>query len=104
MKLGQIGEFGLIERLARRQPALPKTSRLLVGVGDDAALWSPTPGCDLLTTCDLLVASVHFDLKTTGAWALGAKALACGLSDVSAMGGLPRTWFVSLSIPRRKGL
>ncbi|MES2202396.1 MAG: thiamine-phosphate kinase [candidate division FCPU426 bacterium] len=74
------------------------------GLGDDAALFKPTQGCEQLLTCDLLVEKVHFDLKTIAPWELGAKAVAASLSDVAAMGGRPRAFLVSLGMPKRKGL
>lgn len=102
MDLGKLGEFGFIKRLSSRLPPAPPSLR--TGIGDDASVWSPTPGCDILSTCDLLIESVHFDLKTTGPWQLGAKALCASLSDIAAMGGMPKVFLVSLSVPRRRGL
>src|SRR5258708_6282820 len=102
MNLKKLGEFGFIRNLALRQPALPKSLR--VGIGDDTCVWTPTPGCDLLSTGDALVENIHFNIKTTSPWQLGAKSLAVGLSDIAAKGGLPRYYLVSLSIPKRRGL
>ena len=77
-------------------------SPLRLGIGDDAAIFKPAPGCETLGTSDLLVEGVHFDLKTTAPWELGAKAVAASLSDIAAMGGLPRLFLVSLVIPKRR--
>src|SRR5260370_37347751 len=113
MNLKKLGEFGFIRNLALRQstlqshsggvgPALPKSLR--VGIGDDTCVWTPTPGCDLLSTGDALVENIHFNLKTTSPWQLGAKSLATGLSHIAAKDGLPRYYLVSLAIPKRRGL
>lgn len=71
-----------------------------LGIGDDAAVLQPSPGCELLLTSDLLVENTHFDLKTCSPWELGAKALAASLSDIASMGGLPKAYGVSLAIPK----
>jgi thiamine-monophosphate kinase len=104
MSLKSLGEFGFIRAMRARHPATVPGSPLRLGVGDDACVLKPSPGCELLATCDMLIEGVHFDLATTGPWQLGAKSLAASLSDIAAMGGLPRAYLVSLSIPKRKGL
>jgi thiamine-monophosphate kinase len=104
MSLPALGEFGFIRAMTARHPKPAPGGPLRIGVGDDACVFRPSPGCELLATSDLLVEGVHFDLKTTGAWQLGAKALAASLSDAAAMGGLPRFYLLSLSIPVRRAL
>jgi thiamine-monophosphate kinase len=96
------GERGFVEFLrARSRPSFPA---LRLGIGDDAAILRPTPGFETLLTSDLLIEKVHFDLRTTSPWELGAKAVAASLSDIAAMGGLPRAFLVSLAVPRRRGI
>jgi thiamine-monophosphate kinase len=85
-------------------PPASKTGPLVLGPGDDAALWRPRPGREIALTCDLLAEGVHFDLGHTGAWELGAKAAAVNLSDLAAMGAQPRLFLVSVALPRRRGL
>lgn len=97
MKLGQIGEFGLIERIAARVSASQEVN---IGIGDDAAAVAPTPGTLTLVTTDMLVEGIHFDLSLTDAWSLGRKALSVNLSDIAAMGGKPRHALLALAIPR----
>lgn len=94
--LSSLGEFGLIDRIRSRfsQPVAPE-----LGIGDDAALLSPTPGCQLLVSTDLLAESVHFDLGFGPARLLGRKSLAVNLSDIASMGAIPRWFFLSLAIP-----
>lgn len=93
------GEFGFIEALKRR---LPKASGdLKLGIGDDASWWSPTANNGILTTTDMLVEGVHFDLFYTSAADLGYKSLAVNLSDLAAMGAQPSTVYLSLALPAR---
>ncbi len=91
------GEFGFIEALKRRLPQA--SGDLKLGVGDDAAWWSPPPGNGVLTTTDMLVEGVHFDLSYTSAADLGYKSLAVNLSDLAAMGAQPSTVYLSLALP-----
>lgn len=94
VKLSELGEFGVIERL-----------RSLVGdppegefwVGDDTAVVR-APAGTLLFTADILVEGVHFDLSLTGGEDLGYKAIAVNISDIAAMGGTPRRALVSIGV------
>ncbi len=70
---------------------------LCVGIGDDAAVLDH-PGGRLVVTTDLLVEGVHFDLAYTSAYDLGWRAMAANLSDLAAMGALPRWSFLSLGL------
>jgi thiamine-monophosphate kinase len=67
-------------------------------------LLRPSPGCDSVLTCDLLAEGVHFDLRSTDPWALGARAAAVNLSDLAAMGAAPRCFLASVALPKRRGL
>jgi len=92
-----IGEHGLIERLARRVGRHP--AWVTLGIGDDAALIEPARGeIDVLTT-DSLIEDVHFRRSWTDAAAIGHKALAVNLSDLAAMGAMPRACLLSLGLP-----
>ena len=95
MKLSQLGEFGLIERVRR---AAPKSRGVLLGIGDDAAWVADKFGSSLVTS-DLLIENVHFNLKWTSLFALGYKTLAVNLSDIAAMGGIPAYLILSVGIP-----
>lgn len=88
----------MIDRLAAALGPAEEPA-ILVGIGDDAAAWAPTPGTITVATTDSLVEGVHFDLRTTG-WAdLGWKALAENVSDIAAMGCRPRYGLVALGLP-----
>jgi thiamine-monophosphate kinase len=94
--LGKLGEFGLIDRIARQVSA--GTGDVL-GIGDDAAAFTPSPGLLSLITTDMLVEGIHFDLSFCDPLSLGRKALSVNLSDIAAMGGAPRYFLLSLAIP-----
>jgi thiamine-monophosphate kinase len=96
MKVSELGEFGLIERLARMVGE--KDERLLIGIGDDAAAWQGDSSIQLATV-DSLIQGVHFPADTVPWTELGWKALAVNLSDIAAMGGVPRYALVSLALP-----
>lgn len=99
VELREIGEFGLIARIRNRLPAyLPDVFK---GIGDDAAIASLSLGSDLVSTVDLMVEEVHFDLALTSAHLLGRKSLAVNLSDMAAMGARPRFALISLALPAR---
>jgi len=97
MRIREIGERELIRRLARR---CPKDATVLEGIGDDAAVIRQTPGRSLLVTCDMLIEGVHFDIRSATPFQIGWKALAVNISDIAAMGGVPRWAVISLGLDR----
>jgi thiamine-monophosphate kinase len=89
-----------LELVRRIQARAPRPGRgLLLGIGDDCAVFRP-PGAreDLLFTTDLLVEEVHFLREAHPPEAVGWRALARGLSDIAAMGGKPLFCLVSLAL------
>jgi len=103
MRISELGEFGLIERLSElateAEKSLPENRRKpLIGIGDDAAAWHQPDAVQLAST-DSLVEGVHFTLDTISWRQLGYKALAVNLSDIAAMGGIPEYALVSLALP-----
>ncbi|MGE3798571.1 MAG: thiamine-phosphate kinase [Thermomicrobiales bacterium] len=97
--VSSVGEFGLIDLIRAELPASVKDhDSLSVGIGDDTAVWQPTPGEQLLITTDALVEGVHFDFAWQDWESLGWKALASNLSDIAAMGGRPALATVTLGL------
>jgi thiamine-monophosphate kinase len=62
---------------------------LLVGIGDDAAVWQPSRSHRSVITTDALVEGVHFTRDAMSAGDIGHRALASNLSDIAAMGAKP---------------
>lgn len=94
--LGKLGEAGIIAKLTEGMLLNPEG--VLAAAGDDCAVIDSGGGLVWLVTTDLLMENVHFlrDRMTPGE--LGHKSLAVNLSDIAAMGGLPRHAFLSLAL------
>ncbi|TNC97009.1 MAG: thiL [Gallionellaceae bacterium] len=88
-----MSEFDLIRKYFTRP-----TPSAELGVGDDAALLKITEGKVLAISTDMLVSGTHF-LPNADAFQLGHKTLAVNLSDLAAMGAVPRWATLSLSLP-----
>jgi len=71
---------------------------LKIGIGDDAAIVAIKSRHDLILTTDMSIEDVHFSHRLHPAEAVGHRALARSLSDVAAMGGVPRYALVSLAL------
>lgn len=103
MKVSELGEFGLIDLLAKmadstRNNQKASWQQLIIGIGDDAAAWRSDASTQL-ATIDSFIQDIHFSLGTTSWEDLGWKAIAVNLSDIAAMGGIPRYALVSLALP-----
>jgi len=103
MKVSELGEFGLIDLLAEmvdssRDEQVASWQKLIIGIGDDTAAWQGDASTQLVTV-DSFIQDVHFSLAIVPWEDLGWKALAVSLSDIAAMGGLPRYALVSLVLP-----
>jgi len=70
-----------------------------LGLGDDAAVMTPPPGCDLVLTTDGVIAGVHF-FPDDPPGSIGRKALRMNLSDLAAKGAKPAGFLLSLALPR----
>ncbi|KJH70588.1 thiamine-phosphate kinase [Aliterella atlantica] len=91
LKIRDIGEKGLLQRLQRYCPADI--------IGDDAAVMPTQPGQALVVTTDVLVDGVHFSDRTTSPQDVGWRSAAANLSDLAAMGATPLAITVGLALP-----
>ena len=94
MKISDIGEFGLIDRISKKS----KDKNVLVGIGDDAAVYKTDKGLQVITT-DTLVEGDHFRKEWFTPKQIGKKSIEINVSDIAAMGAVPRYVLVSLAIP-----
>jgi thiamine-monophosphate kinase len=95
MKIKEIGEFGLIDRITKK----PKHKDIVVGIGDDCAVVKTKKGLQVLTT-DTLVEGDHFKREWFSPKQIGMKAIEINVSDVAAMGAIPKYVLVSLALPK----
>ena len=91
------GEFGLIDRISRNIRLYSKD--VAVGIGDDAAVLRYNKNNYMLFTTDMLVEKDHFSLKYSTPLQIGMKAIEQNVSDLAAMGGIPKYAVVSLALP-----
>jgi thiamine-monophosphate kinase len=96
----RVRESELIEKthsvLGRRHD----TSRQVrLGIGDDAALFRPREGHEIILTCDWFLEGTHFLQDKHPPLSVGWKCLARAVSDIAAMGGMPRCFLLSLALP-----
>lgn len=96
--LADLGEFGLIERIAARAAAGP-SPQIVLGIGDDAAVIRPRAGEDLVVSTDAAVQGVHFRLDRQTPRNVGRRALVANLSDLAAMGARPIGFTLALAAP-----
>lgn len=100
-EIAQLGEFGLINRIAARFDVSNVSTKK--GIGDDAAVIDA--GKDfLLISTDMLLEGVHFDLSYMPLKHLGYKAVAVNVSDIAAMNGKPEQITIGLGLSNRFSL
>ena len=94
--MSELGESGIIDWICRNGPAGSRED-IIRAIGDDCAVLRFTDANDLLVTTDTMVEGTHFTAQTLPPEALGWKLLASNISDIAAMGGIPKTAFLSLA-------
>ena len=92
-----MNEFEIIARYFQGAHPVSK-GNLKLGIGDDAAIIQLAADAELLVSMDTLVAGAHF-FEDAPAEDIACKALAVNLSDMAAMGALPRWLGLSLTLP-----
>jgi thiamine-monophosphate kinase len=90
-------EFGRIAEIRRRLSVVPLRD-VEIGIGDDAAVLSPSAGRDVLSV-DAAVEGVHFRLDWAQPEDVGFRSLVAALSDLAAMGALPRAALCAIIAP-----
>lgn len=98
MKLLRLEEKALVEAIRRDFGQAP--SGLVLGIGDDAAVIK-TRGINFVVTKDMLIEDVHFVLRHHPPKLLGRKSLNVNLSDLAAMGAIPKYALLGLGLPVR---
>ena len=73
-------------------------ARLLVGIGDDAAVWQPSRSHRSVITSDACIEGVHFTRETMTLQDAGWRSMAANASDLAAMGARPVLATVSLGV------
>ncbi len=94
MKLKDLGEFNFIDRINK---GVRISRRVVKGIGDDAAVLKYAKDKYLLFTTDMLVEGKHF-YKSDKSELVGKKALSCNISDISAMGVVPKSSVSSIGV------
>lgn len=94
-----VGEFALIKGISHVvKSSRVRSSGLELGPGDDAAIWRPRPGKQVVISTDMLIEGRHFRHDWSNAQSVGHRALAVNVSDMAAMGARPRVAVVSLGL------
>lgn len=92
-----MGEFELIQRFFAWGS---RGSQLVVENGDDCAVFRPSFGHDLAVSIDTQIQDVHFPASMP-ARHIAYRALACAVSDLAAMGAVPKFFTLALTLPEQ---
>lgn len=103
MTLSPLSEDELVAQL-RRVVEETESSRVLLGIGDDAAVWQPSRSHRSVITTDALVEGVHFARDTMDLYDAGWRVAVASLSDLAAMGARPVLATVALGVPTGTGV
>jgi len=93
-------EFELIRLLTGGRKPGSGGNGTVVGIGDDAAVVEHREGFQWVVTCDTMVQEIHFKETTMSYRDVGYKAMASNVSDLAAMGALPRFALALLCVPK----
>lgn len=96
-----LDEFGLIRVWTEGRQSKDQLAKagVSLGIGDDTAIAAGSEGQEWLLTMDTMVEEVHFRNDTMSEYDVGFKAITANISDIAAMGGLPKLALVSVSVP-----
>src|SRR5271170_8333214 len=93
-------EADLIRKLRGIASESSARTGVALGIGDDAAIFTPRRGCQTILTCDWFLEGTHFLRDKHPADTVGWKCLARAVSDIAAMGGIPSCFLLGLALPR----
>ena len=88
-------EFELIRRFFSKDN---NDASVVLGVGDDGAIISPSPGHNLVVSTDTLIENVHFP-DCLPPEDIGYRCVAVNVSDIAAMGARARWITLALTLP-----
>ena len=91
-------EFALIDNYFKN---LTNQHGVVVGIGDDGAVICSDNSSQLVVATDTLVESVHFPPEATAA-EIASRVLCVNLSDMAAMGAVPKWFTLALTLPAEK--
>ena len=94
-------EFERIRWLSAYLETQKRGRGTVLGVGDDAAAWTPPAGHTTVLSVDVQNEDVHFRRRWFRSHELGRRAMAVSASDLAAMAAHPGTALVSLTLPGR---
>jgi len=99
IKKERLNETGLIKEIERLSLETQKFNKSLVikSIGDDCAIIKDKNR--MLVSSDSITENVHFNFDLYDFYEIGEKSLLVNLSDIAAMGGVPRLFVLSLFIP-----
>lgn len=98
-QIQEIGFPALIEKIKHYNGASRK--EIISGIGDDAAVYSPTENEYLTTSSEIFLEGVHFDLTYSPLQHLGYKLTTAAVSDIYAMNCSPVQLLVNIAIPNK---
>ncbi|MFZ5996717.1 MAG: thiamine-phosphate kinase [Nitrospirota bacterium] len=99
MQLRHRGELALLKEVRDKfgLPSKGVDSGVIIGIGDDAAVFDSF-GKKVLVTTDMMNEGIHFDLSYSAPFHLGFKLVSVNVSDIMAMGGVPRYLFLDIAL------
>ncbi|WP_191559320.1 thiamine-phosphate kinase [Metabacillus idriensis] len=90
-------EFHFIDKIKQKNN---RHTLLVEGIGDDAAVYQTKNDYLEIVCADTMVEGVHFLKDASSPKDIGFKAVAVNISDVAAMGGIPKYYLVTIAVPK----
>lgn len=95
MQLKDVGEFQFIHHI--ESDTIYDGHTIYKGIGDDCAVYKSTDGYDQLISTDTMVEGVHFSFRYMEPYDVGYRLMTANISDIAAMGGIPRQVVLSVA-------